>query len=464
MKFKQFFSTRHAILDIMMGENVRDLSGNLVDMYRGFKIGKQYNFAGWPAAGKSTLVGDISSTALHLGLPVHQVLIIDADSAAWDNRRIQKITALDMKIIEDKYKVVDTNLVEDLIDELKILDKEYKAMKYKPVKVVNEYSGETQLMNPFSIVIIDTITSLNSELNDVDGKETIIANQGNLTKGRMLASLTNTITNFCNGNIVVIWCSHIKKVINMSGGPSSKQFKTGSTDNTNSIHTRLTQKGSGIFELKAIDTANFETSSTHPRQKYALEDFGTVYGVEMKSSKSRTGPDGRTKYMSIVADGKFDPDISLVVGAFELGILKVSGSTYPSAEYPSVFKENTREANIMGRRRKQSLTVEGYRRPTSILEARLLLTYRGNDKEIIELKNELYLALLNKLEEKLFYELELNNVTSDELESTKSQVNNFFSIIRNVNKNAKIDPNTKINVPEPVEFTEDSELEEKDDE
>lgn len=175
------------------------------------------------------------------------------------------------------------------------------------------------------------------------------------------------------------------------------------------------------------------------------------------AAKSRTGTEGRTKATLVFMNGEFNRNASLVVDCKNLGVFKQSG-TYPTADNPSVFKgqdDCEREIEIMGMKRKAGLTVEGYDRPTNILEARLLLNYMGDNEFLLEKQAELYGALLNGIEEKLAYELEANCVTQDDLDSSNKKLSRIFTYLSKIKRVDKRDMSADIPKPEVVEDVND---------
>ena len=456
MELNKTLPTGYFILDIMLGQNIRDLQGNLVDSQRGFEIRRQYDFAGMQGAGKTSLISELISMPIYAGYPLHKVLIIDSD-ISYDLHRIKKLTNLPDDVIESKFEICETKVIEDVVDKLKELNDEYLAQKYRPVEIVNYYTGQKQKMMPYVIVIVDTVTALVPRINDIDGKEDIYANQIGMTTNRLISNLVNIMPQYCGGNICTIWASHLKKNMPQMGQTvAEKQMKSASATTKNSVPTRILQSASAIFEMKPIDASNLE-SSTHPIAKYELTDMPTknIYAVELRSTKSRTGCEGRTKFVMMYVNGKFDRTLSLLIGAYELGIFKEGPDIYPSGEYEYVFKEGP-EYDILKRKKKRALRLDGYSRPTNIIEARLLLKYAGDDPEINKLRAELELAIYQNIENKLDYELEVNNVTQKELETNRKQITNMFQLMSQLRRQATRDPNEVVQVPPKLEEEENN--------
>ena len=65
-------------------------------------------------------------------------------------------------------------------------------------------------MKPYVLVLLDTVTSMKAGAYDVDGKSNLLANETDLTGYRFIANLVNSITNFFDKNVGVIWMSHLK--------------------------------------------------------------------------------------------------------------------------------------------------------------------------------------------------------------------------------------------------------------
>ena len=446
-------------MDILLGQNIRDGQGNLIEVQRGFTIGKQYDFSAFPGAGKSTVVGDFAGFGYHCGYPIYKTLIIDADNAAWDVNRLVKITKLPRDVVEDNFEIIDCTTVEGITDKLNKMDADYKKEKLKPVDVINAYTGEKEKMMPFVYVIVDTVTSLNSEANDVGGKGDTLANESFLNAFRKLSSLIGTITNYFEGNVIVIWTSHLKKnKPELGARVAAKEFKSSPNSWKSHLPERLRQKATGIYFMQAEDSANLE-SSEHPIVKYGLQDLaegGNAYAVNLMAVKSRSGIEGRTKLKFMFINGCFDRTMTTLASAVSLGIFRETTEQYPSAATPHVFKNCPEENKIMGNKRKKALYIDGYDRPTNIIEARLLLNYTGDDEEVLELRNKLQLALIQGYEDKLFYELEVNNVSSEELATNKQKLNALLGMLSQVRRTKTLDTTKKIELP-PEQTLEDDE-------
>lgn len=456
MELNKTLPTGYFILDIMLGQNIRDLQGNLIDSQRGFEIRRQYDFAGMQGAGKTSLISELISMPIYAGYPCHKVLIIDSD-ISYDLHRIKKLTNLPDDVIESKFEICETKIIEEVVDKLKELNDDYLAQKYKPVDIVNPYTGAKQKMMPYVIVIVDTVTALVPRINDIDGKEDVYANQIGMTTNRLISNLVNIMPQYCGGNICTIWASHLKKNMPQMGQTvAEKQMKSSSAATKNSVPTRILQSASAIFEMKPIDASNLD-STTHPISKYELNDMPTknIYAVELRSTKSRTGCEGRTKFVMMYVNGKFDRVLSLLVGAYELGIFKEGPDIYPSGDYEYVFKEGP-EYDVLKRKKKRALRLDGYSRPTNIIEARLLLKYAGDDENLNNLKNELELAIYQNLEDHLAYELEVNNVTAEELETNQKQIKNVFALMSKLRRQQHKDPNEVVEVPPKIEESDDN--------
>ncbi|MGL5718543.1 MAG: hypothetical protein ACRCX2_36400 [Paraclostridium sp.] len=186
-----------------------------------------------------------------------------------------------------------------------------------------------------------------------------------------------------------------------------------------------------------------QESPSHPIQVYGLQDMSTknVFVTNAISVKSRTGTEGRTISKMFFIDGKFDRFMSLLASCIEAGVLREGSGMHPSAENPSIFKDKEgceNEYKSQGRRSKKVLTLNGYDRPTNIIEARLLLNYLGNNEEVLEAKADFMCALQSELEEVLSYELETNNVTADEMQTNQAKIQSLLGFIRATKKDKKI--------------------------
>lgn len=238
---------------------------------------------------------------------------------------------------------------------------------------------------------------------------------------------------------------------------AEKDFKSTQNNKKASIPARLKFKASWAIWLNSVNDGANQESSSHPIKEYSLEDVegGSAYTVNYVAAKSRTGTEGRTKGTLVFMNGEFDRNTTLVVDAKNLGVFKQKG-TFPTADEPSIFKGQDNcedEIFIMGMKRKTGLYIDGYSRPTNILEARLILNYIGSNERVLEAQGELYEALINGLEQTLAYELESNCVTQDELDNSNAKLRNMFSYMAKIKRPAVIQPGTEIKKPEPVEAT-----------
>lgn len=202
--------TGFTTLDIILGENERDLQGNLKNIRRGIPLGEQGVISAVQAAGKTTLTLDSTSFAIHAGYPCHRVIIFDTDGGVYKKNRLVKLTKMSPDEVDKYYKVYETNIIEDIIKILEKEHEEYMDQKYKPVEFFDPIRQENVKMKPYVIIVFDTVTSMKSQAYDVDGKASLIANETDLTGYRFIANLVNSVTNFFDKNCAAIWLSHLK--------------------------------------------------------------------------------------------------------------------------------------------------------------------------------------------------------------------------------------------------------------
>jgi len=116
----------------------------------------------------------------------------------------------------------------------------------------------------------------------------------------------------------------------------------------------------------------------------------------------------------------------MIATAYDLEVFKKSNGFYPSATEPNIFKDKPGCEYLhdkMARHRKQALSMDGYSRNFNLREARLLLEYEGTNEDILKYQNEFITALMINIKDKLEYELEVNNVTEDELQKSRALAN-----------------------------------------
>lgn len=445
-----FVPTLYPALDIMLGQNVRNQkTGELIAAERGFRLGWQYVLGAKPGIGKTSLSIELASVAIKLGYPIKKIIIVDSDSSCPSPERISKLTKLPKEIVEEYFEVWDTNVVEDIADRFVKLSNEYTKDKemQKYVEFEDPYSGDNVKMRPFYFVIMDTVTSMIAKRNSVESvkdrdSENVVANEGNMTAFLKLSGFVNDCTNFFEGNAIWLWNVHLKKNQKEIGKyQAEKEFKSSNSEWKLHMPERLRQKASAIMIYNSIqDSQNLESNS-HPIVAYSLEDITSksVYSTSIILNKSRTGNEGRTQARLLYIDGSFDIDMHTLATALDLGILEKGSGLYPNAQTPHIFKsdpEATHENDVMGRRSKTTLNLKGYSRPTNIIEARLLMKYTGDNPEVCKARDEFVIALYQRLEDVLWYELEINSITMKEMETAKKKTEHLFSLIRNITRKA----------------------------
>lgn len=443
-----FVPTLYPALDIMLGQNVRNQkTGELIAAERGFRLGWQYVLGAKPGIGKTSLSIELASVAIKLGYPIKKVIIVDSDCSSPSPERISKLTKLPKEMVDEYFEVWDMNVVEDITDRFVRLSNEYSKDKenQKYEEFEDPYSGDMIKMRPFYFVIMDTVTSMIAKRNSVESvkdkdSENVVANEGNMTAFLKLSGFVNDCTNFFDGNAIWLWNVHLKKNQKEIGKyQAEKEFKSANSEYKLHMPERLRQKASAIMIYNSIQDSQNLDSPTHPINAYGLEDIKSksVYSTSIILNKSRTGNEGRTQARLLYIDGSFDIDMHAIATALDLGILEKGSGNYPNGQTPHIFKEDPDakyENEIMGRRMKQSLMLKGYSRPTNIIEARLLMKYTGDNPEVCKARDEFIVALYQRLEDVLWYELEINSISEKEMETSKKKTQHLFSLIRNVTK------------------------------
>lgn len=460
-KLCRHLPTGFSTIDIMLGENRRDLHGNLTDVIRGFETtGKQYGIAAQQGAGKSTALAQFAAFPLSIGMEdcVHKIIIIDTDNAAWDKHRLRNLTGLDFDMIEKKIRIVQTQDIEEIVKILKEESAEYNKMKYRPVKFMDHYMGIERIMMPSVLVAVDTVTSISS---DAYAEKDVLAKQQGLTTFLDVSNLANNINTFFDGNNAVLWLCHLKENAPKIGQTvADKEFKAAPAKLKSHIPVRIRQKLTAYLWLTKTQDMENQESNNHPIQIYGLQDMKTrsVFVTNAISVKSRTGTEGRTVTKLFFIDGKFDQVMTMLATALDLGVLKESSGMHPSAEHPSLFKgvEGAEEEYAaQGRRSKKMLTLAGYDRPTNIIEARLLLNYSGTNEEIIKRQWEFMGVLQMAVEDALFYELETNNVTADELKTNQDKIRRMLGFIQATRRDKKVVTKEEVDKSTPEDKSKD---------
>lgn len=434
-----FVPTMFYFLDIILGENKRDeVTLELDSCDRGYQLGRQYGISGNTGSGKSTLDGCIWGNIVHQDLPLLKVLIFDTDNS-WYPERIRKLTNLPLDVVNEKFTIYTRPSLEFTAKELKRLHEEYKKAKHTPVEVIDYYTGETKKMMPFYMIEIDTVSAMKSDSYGVDAKDNdaTIAKQANLQKFLGLDGLSNSIEDFFEGNVIINWVSHLKD--NTSIGAQQqpeKEFKSAANNKKSTVPNSVRRKYSSSFRLMSDDSGNIESNS-HPINKYKLDflDTKAVYASRLLAVKSRTGKEAMTSITFAIIDGVYDKEYSMITTALDLGIIKLGTTRYPRKDVEHIFKNTgTKEEEIMGRSNGQVATIEGYDREFNLREAYLIMKYTGTDERLNTIKDDFVLALMNKSEEVLAYELEANTISRDEMEVNTKRMQTIMSVARKVNR------------------------------
>ena len=443
-----FVPTLYPALDMMLGQNVRDQkTGTLIAAERGFRLGWQYVLGAKPGIGKTSLSIELASVAIKLGYPIKKVIIVDSDCSAPSPERISKLTKLPKEVVDEYFEVWDMNVVEDITDKFVRLSNEYTKDKemQKYIEFEDPYSGDMVKMRPFYFVIMDTVTSMIAKRNSVESvkdkdSENVVANEGNMTAFLKLSGFVNDCTNFFDGNAIWLWNVHLKKNQKELGKyQAEKEFKSSNSEWKLHMPERLRQKASAIMIYNSIQDSQNLDSDSHPINAYGLQDIKSksVYSTTIILNKSRTGNEGRTQARLLYIDGSFDNDMHMLATALDLGILEKGSGLYPNANTPHIFKldpDATYENEVMGRRSKTTLLLRGYSRPTNVIEARLLMKYTGDNPEVCKARDEFIMALYQRLEDVLWYELEINSIGIKEMETAKKKTEHLFSLLRNINR------------------------------
>lgn len=443
MKLNKYVPTGYPNIDVLTGFNKRDLNGELVGIKRGIPIGTQNGICAAPGVGKTALATEIAVAGKLQGYPLWKCVIIDADGNPTDETRLTKLTNLTEEEREGWFEYKNLTFVEDIASYLQALDKEYKSQKFKPVQVTDTITGEKTYMNPYVVLIFDTVTSIKSNKYSLGGetKADAIANQQGMTEGRLKGDLCNSIINICDGNIIVFWLAHLKKnTPEMGKQVAKKAYKAAPIDITDGMPERFRQKLSTVFWLNKVEDGNNQESSQHPQHIYGYginSEPGRIYQANMIAVKSRASTENRRAIKMVFENGKFNSMSSLLGTILNIpdAIVK-AGGMYPSAAEPSVFKDSEFKVPKRDAYKFKNENVL-YNKPFNIIEARLLVTYNGDDEEILQAKAEMVTSLMQVLEDSFKYELECNNITQEQIDKNRSAFKSIYGFISQV-KRAKV--------------------------
>ena len=62
------------------------------------------------------------------------------------------------------------------------------------------------------------------------------------------------------------------------------------------------------------------------------------------------------------------------------------------------------------------------------------MKYTGDNSEVCKARDEFIMALYQRLEDVLWYELEINSISAKEMETAKKKTEHLFSLLRNINR------------------------------
>nr|DAN76594.1 MAG TPA: AAA domain protein [Caudoviricetes sp.] len=449
----RFVPTGFTTLDIMFGENIRDpKTFELTSINRGFELGTQGLIAGEQGTGKSTLALDAATFAINMGFPCHKVIVIDADGTVYKENRIRNLSSIENP--EEKISVYSPlDVVEDMWDVLVKEDEEYKSHNYKPVEFFNPLINRKVKMMPYTVVIIDTVTSLRASLYSGDktikGAKDIFANEGSLQDNKQMARLCKSLSGLFDGNVAYIWVAHLKPNVSIDGTPPSRDFKSAPIDKKISAPKVLKQKVSWALVLyKTIDTTDREKHAQKENviTRLNLETSLAPFSVLARFWKSRTGTEAQTITELPNVATKFDRLYNLIIDCDNLGVFKKGTGMYPSADNPHIFKDKDEASSkIMSSFKREARVMDGYDRPFNLMEARVLMDYNGSNEELINRKIKFLSCCMQNLENRLSYELEVNNKTSEELEENVDKLKNLFNLLGKIERVDVLDPN-KVNM------------------
>lgn len=451
-------------LDIMLGENERDHETmKLVGVHRGFPIGTQGIVAGVWGSGKTTLTLDCLYNAYKMGFPFHKIIVIDADGGVYKEHRLINLTQDPDCML--RIKVYDEFVIENIWDILVKEDKEYQQCGYELQKFFNPVTQREEWMKPYVAIIVDTASSLFSEVysgREVKGAKDSFSNEASMQKNLKLSTLCRIAQDLFDKNVVISWVAHIKNNVAMNG-KQEKDFKSSPIDKKIGAAAAIKEKASWVMSLfSVVDTSQKDkdeiSSGDHVVNRLDLDTRATPYSVRVKMYKSRTGSEGQTVTEIPNVYTKFNRIYSLLVDCENMKIFKKGGGMYPSADYPHIFKDRDEAlTQAMGRYKRAALTMEGYDRTFNLMEAKLLCDYVGDNIELIDARNRFMSCMMNNLDKRLEYELEVNNVSKDSLDDNASKISSLFSIYGSVKRVDVFDKSKDLSKPV---VENDSELEE----
>ena len=117
---------------------------------------------------------------------------------------------------------------------------------------------------------------------------------------------------------------------------------------------------------------------------------------------------------------------------------------YPTADNPHIFKDKDEASSKqMSTFKREAKEMANYDRPFNLMEARILMDYDGDNQELLERKLKFITACMQNLEERLSYELEVNNRTEEELETNVNKLKNLFNLLGSIKRTDVLDPNAE---------------------
>ena len=452
----KFIPTGYTTLDIMFGENIRDpKTFEISSINRGFELGTQGIIAGDKGTGKSTLAIDIATFGINIGFPCHKVIVIDADGEVYKDNRVRNLSSLDKEQADKYIKVYKSDVIEEVWDILAEESKEYEDMGYKPVEFFNPLIGKKVKMMPYVIVIIDTVSSLRSSIysgdDSIKGAKDTFSNESYMADFNKMVRLCKTIPGLFGRNVAYLWIAHLKENTNISGKGPERDFKSAPIDKKISAPLFLKQKVAWALVLyKTVDTTDREKYAQKENviTRLALDPILTPYSSLARFWKSRTGTEGQTITELPNVESKFDRLYNLLLDCDNLGIFRKAGGMYPTADNPHIFKDKDEASSKqMSTFKREAKEMANYDRPFNLMESRILMDYDGNNQELLERKLKFITACMQNLEERLSYELEVNNRTEEELETNINKLKNLFNLLGSIKRTDILDPNAEKTKP-----------------
>ncbi|MGL5719045.1 MAG: hypothetical protein ACRCX2_38950 [Paraclostridium sp.] len=369
-------STGYMIQDVILGTNVRDSKGNLINPVRGIPLNAITVLSGPKGTGKSTYIGNLIGNIVRK-YPIKRVVIYDSD-VSYTYQRLLKTTKLPMAKLVELVRVVspeDNLCLESMEAELYKFQKE--DAKEPEVEFVDP-QGVKRKMKPINIFVVDSLTSLTIKDHLMSEGSKEVTNAADMQKFLKYSTHVTRILPVLqanNLNAVYLVSAHIQPKNDVGKTVNAKEFGFKGNDTKSNIPERLRQLAGNVIEMKKVISTGNPDSDSHPRNKYAVSDdtTGETYGITCSTAKSRTSRSGMSEWNLMYTNGSFNEIMHIVASAVDSGVFKKGTGLYPSADSGNPYNLKSKKTVL---NMEYYIDETGAYKPFNVEEAKYRLGYQ----------------------------------------------------------------------------------------